>query len=187
MKTTASLTHIMLPLTLAALAAALVACPRQTETASSAPAAKPAPAAAKLGMDEAGALQVSAGDRCPVCAMQVKQHAKFACGMELASGTTFYFCGTGCLLRTWLHPERYVGAGRADIKRMMVKDYFSGEPANAKEVSWIAGSDVVGPMGRAMVPLADPGQLETFKQRHGFKKVFSLEQLDDTLWQELKP
>jgi len=49
-------------------------------------------------------------------------------------------------------------------------------------VSWVAGSDVIGPMGPAMVPVKGESALEAFKRRHGGTAVFLLEELDPDKW-----
>jgi HEPN domain-containing protein/YHS domain-containing protein len=49
--------------------------------------------------------------------MKVKDHPKFACGIELEDGRTYYFCGTGCMIRTWLHPEVFLGVERGALRR----------------------------------------------------------------------
>jgi nitrous oxide reductase accessory protein NosL len=130
-------------------------------------------------------MRIGEADRCPVCAMRPKQHAKFASAIELKDGTTYYFCGTGCMLRTWLHPDAFVGAAREQLKRAVVREYFSGDHVDAAGVVWVTGSDVVGPMGPAIVPLADEQAAETFKKRHGGKATFKLAELDDAKWEQL--
>jgi nitrous oxide reductase accessory protein NosL len=143
------------------------------------------PAPAGKGLDEDGKMQVSAGDRCPVCGMQVKKHPKFASALELQDGRTFYFCGTGCLIRTWLHPELFVRVEKPELKRAMVRDYFEGRPLSALEAYWVAGSDIVGPMGPALVPLRSEQDVETFRERHGGKTVFRLGDLDDATFRAI--
>ena len=124
-------------------------------------------------------------DRCPVCAMTVKKHAKFASAIQLEDDTTYYFCGTGCMLRTWLHPEVFLNKPKQALRRGVVQDYFTGEQRDAAGVIWVVGSDVVGPMGPAIVPLSDEKSAETFQQRHGGKATFKLDELDDAKWQEI--
>jgi nitrous oxide reductase accessory protein NosL len=126
-----------------------------------------------------GRLNVSDSDRCPVCAMVVSKHPKFNSAIALEDGTTYYFCGTGCMIKSWLHPEIYLGVVRADLKKAYTKDYFEGKPLDALEARWVAGSDVVGPMGPALVPLKDDAHLATFKKRHGGAHTFSLKNLTD--------
>jgi copper chaperone NosL len=143
----------------------------------------PVPASTAPATD--GRLNLSASDRCPVCAMVPARRPDAAAAMTLTSGETFYFCGNGCLLRAWLRPTAYLGIRRAAVDRLIVHDYFSGRPIDARGATWIAGSDVVGPMGPAIIALGEAGQLDTFKKRHGGKIVFTFDRIDDALWQRI--
>ena len=136
-------------------------------------------------LDEAGAMQISSQDRCPVCAMQVSKYEKFACAVQLMNGNTFYFCGSGCMIRSWLHPDIFLGAEKEELKRSVVQDYFTGEQVPGRSVYWVAGSDVIGPMGPALVPLKNEQDLDVFKKRHGAKAVFRLSEMTDEKWQQL--
>jgi nitrous oxide reductase accessory protein NosL len=140
---------------------------------------RPAPA----GIDVSGRLHPGEGDRCPVCAMGVQGHPKFVCGIQLHRGETFYFCAPGCMIRSWLHPEVFLGVERTELKKAVVQDYFSGEHADASSVIWVAGSDVMGPMGPALVALLHEQDLEAFRSRHGGRTTFRLADLDDSRWE----
>ncbi len=143
------------------------------------------PQPGKMGLDEAGRMQVSDGDRCPVCAMNVIKHPKFASAIQLKESRTFYFCGTGCMIRSWMHPEVFLGVEKDQLEKPVVKAYFTGKEMDAREAIWAAGSDVIGPMGPALVPLKDEAELETFRQRHGAKATFRLSEMDDEKWQAI--
>lgn len=143
------------------------------------------PAAASKPLASNGQLSLSPSDRCPVCAMFPARQPDHAAALTLTSGQTFYFCGNGCLLRTWLRPEAYLGQTREAIDRLVVHDYFSGQPIDGRSATWVAGSDVVGPMGPAIIALEDAGQLATFKKRHGGKTVFTFDQVNDDLWKRI--
>jgi nitrous oxide reductase accessory protein NosL len=140
---------------------------------------------AAKGLGKGGALQVSEGDRCPVCAMRIAEHPKTAAAIELMDKTTFYFCGTGCLIKSWLHPEVYLGVEASRLSRAVVPDYFTGAPLDAMKAKWVAGSDVVGPMGPALVPLRTEAELEKFKERHGGKTVFTLDGMTDARFKSI--
>jgi copper chaperone NosL len=137
------------------------------------------------GIDVDGQLRVSESDRCPVCAMKVKDHPKFACAIELDDGRAFYFCATGCMIRAWLHPEAFLRVERSALRRSVVQDYFDGRHLDGLSVLWVAGSDVVGPMGPALVAVADERALEAFTQRHGGTSTFRLADLDDAKWESI--
>jgi nitrous oxide reductase accessory protein NosL len=117
--------------------------------------------------------------------MKVSAHKKFSCAIQLTGGETFYFCGTGCMIRSWMHPEIFLNVSKPELKKSVVQDYFSGEQVDGLAVSWVAGSDVVGPMGPALVPIIDNGQVAVFKHRHGGKAVFRLGEMTDQKWQNL--
>jgi len=136
-------------------------------------------------LDKRGAMHISSQDRCPVCAMQVSKHQKFACAIELKNGRTFYFCGSGCMIRSWMHPDIFLGTTKTELKRSVVQDYFTGQQVSGGSVFWVAGSDVIGPMGPALVPLKNEQGLEVFKKRHGATTVFRLSEMTDEKWQQL--
>jgi nitrous oxide reductase accessory protein NosL len=156
----------------------------KTEAPSRIP-ARSGPIPALQGIDPKGSLHLSEADRCPVCAMKVKNHPRFACGIELNDGRTFHFCGTGCMIRSWLHPESFLGVEKSDLKRCVVQDYFDGNHVDGLSVIWVAGSDVVGPMGPALVPVKDEEALEAFLRRHGGRITFRLADLDDERWEAI--
>jgi len=91
------------------------------------------------------------------------------------------------LLRTYHRSRHYLGVGADDVQRMVVKDYFTGAPLNARDAWWVAGSDVVGPMGPALVALNGEQAVNSFQARHGGKLVFRLNQMDEALWQRVLP
>ena len=143
----------------------------------------PKPGAVPL--DEGGTMQISAQDRCPVCAMWVVKFREFAAAIQLKDGRTFYFCSNGCMLRSWIQPEIFLGIVKEELKRSTVQDYFTGEQINGRSVYWVYGSDVIGPMGPAIVPLKDKQHVEVFKKRHGAKTIFRLSEMTDKKWQQL--
>ncbi len=143
----------------------------------------PVPALKSLSAD--GQMALSESDRCPVCAMFPARRPQTAAAMTLESGEAFYFCGNGCLLRAWLRPTVYLGKPQMEIDRLVVRDYFTGQPIDGRTATWVAGSDVVGPMGPAIIALGDAAQLATFKNRHGGQTVFTFDQVDDALWKTI--
>jgi nitrous oxide reductase accessory protein NosL len=133
-------------------------------------------------LDENGRMQISDQDRCPVCGMKVADHPKFSSAIQLTDGVTYYFCGTGCMIRSWLHPEIFLATEKLRLKTPLVKDYFTGRQVDGRNVFWVAGSDVIGPMGPAIVPVEGEQSLEAFKRRHGAKTVFRLDEMTDEKW-----
>lgn len=117
--------------------------------------------------------------------MRPGRNPKSAAGLALHDERTFYFCGNGCLLRAYRSPQEYLGVPRDAITRMSVIDYFRGQPLDAREAFWVAGSDVTGPMGPAIVALGSEGDADRFVKRHGGRHRFRLDDLTDSLWRAM--
>lgn len=145
------------------------------------------PPAALQPLADDGQMRISDPDRCPMCGMFPAKRSQTAAAMVLADGRTFYFCGNGCLLRTWRNTATYLNILPENIQRMVVRDYFTGAPLDAQRAWWVAGSDVIGPMGKALVALSTEEDLARFKERHGGTRIFQLSQMDDALWAALFP
>lgn len=136
-------------------------------------------------LDESGHMPVSASDRCPVCGMRVIRYPHFSTAIQLHDKTTYYFCSAGCMIRAWLQPEIFLGQPKSRILRTVAKNYFTGRPVDALKAIWIAGSDVIGPMGPAVISVSGPEEQRTFQRRHGGTRVFRLPELTDELWQAI--
>lgn len=136
-------------------------------------------------LDENRQMQVSPGDRCPVCGMTVIRYPKFNCAIQLKNSDTYYFCATGCMVRSWMHPEIYLGTTRDMLERPIIREYFSGQQMDARDIIFVYGSDVIGPMGPALVPVLDERHLKAFKKRHGGKTQVLLKDLNDDKWYEM--
>jgi len=143
------------------------------------------PVPGRLGLGAGGEMQISAEDRCPVCAMLPIRYPRFAAAIALSDGRTYYFCSPGCMVNAWLHPDIFLGSPTARLERPVVRAYLSGETVDAREVFLVSGSDVVGPMGPALVPLKDRVHLDAFRKRHGAQAVFRLDELTHDNWQTL--
>ena len=136
-------------------------------------------------LDEHKQLQVSPGDRCPVCGMNVIRYPKFNSAIQLKNTATYYFCSTGCMIRSWMHPEIYLGVATDMLQLPVVREYFSGRQVDARDIIFVYGSDVIGPMGPALVPVKDGNYLTVFKKRHGGKTQFLLKDLTDVKWHKM--
>lgn len=130
-------------------------------------------------------IEIDEDDRCPVCAMRVVLYPTFAAAMDLRNGQKFKFCSNGCMIRSWLRTEAFLGVEKEEIEHIWVQDYFTGRRIDGAEAIWVWGSDVRGPMGPEPVPLASEKDLEAFNRRHGGKVVFDLKELTGEKWEKI--
>ncbi len=111
-------------------------------------------------------------DKCPVCGMFVSPYPAWTCWATLKGGGVLFFDGPKDLF-TYLHnTEKYTpGRTRADIAEIRVKGYYRLAPVDAAAALYVIGSDVTGPMGRELVPLASQAEAAEFMKDHQGKKI----------------
>jgi nitrous oxide reductase accessory protein NosL len=119
------------------------------------------------------------GARCAKCGMLVDDHPRWVAGATTAEGSEERFCCPRCLF-AWRNSPR--GAGSRDL---WVTEYYSQNRLPATNVVFLAGSDVLGPMGKSLVPVAGPAAAERFRQDHHATRVLKPEEVTVELLREL--
>lgn len=110
--------------------------------------------------------------RCEVCGMFVAPYPQWVAVMAMADGRHFYFDGPKDLFIYYGDLAKYLpGATYDQVADLFVTEYYTARPISAREVFFVAGSDVRGPMGMELVPVAGRGAAETFLRDHGGKKL----------------
>lgn len=122
--------------------------------------------------NNAGAVAASAAfGFCPVCHMKVNASDEWASAIYFNDGTKLLFESPGDLLAFYTSPQRYKVADshrdRANIERIVVKDYKTKQPIDAPQASFVYKSKVDGPMGADFFPFATREQAEAFIAANG--------------------
>lgn len=112
----------------------------------------------------------SAEDRCAVCGMFVAKYPNWVARVVFADGAQVFFDGPKDLFRYMLNLEDY-GADKREISEIIVTDYYSTEMIDAREAFFVTGSDVMGPMGPELVPIAKESHAKTFVIDHGGESI----------------
>jgi copper chaperone NosL len=109
----------------------------------------------------------SKGDRCRKCGMLVDQHPRWIAGLSNPAGKEERFCCERCML---VHLRSPQGAGSRDA---WVTEYYSQKRMPIGDVLFVMGSDVTGPMGKALVPIAGRTAAEQFLQDHHGQRILA--------------
>lgn len=128
----------------------------------------------------AGSAPLKAGpkDKCPVCGMFVAKFPGFAAQVRLRDGALFHFDGAKDLFKFYLEPQRYApGRKQPDITAVLVTDYYSLNAIDGRTAWYVTGSDVLGPMGRELIPFATPGQARDFMKDHKGKALLKFNEV----------
>jgi len=112
------------------------------------------------------------GDKCPVCGMFVAKYPDWLAYAVLTDGKTLYFDGPKDMFRFVADPGHYLsGFKKEQIAALYVSEFYSLKPIPAQQAFYVAGSDVFGPMGHELVPLAGQADAESFRKDHKGKRV----------------
>jgi len=107
-------------------------------------------------------------DTCPVCGMHVAKYPEWTASVLFTDGTAAHFDGAKCMFRFVLAPQRYArGRAPGDIAAAVVKDYYDLARVDARSALYVVGSDVLGPMGHELVPLASRTAVDDYRRDHG--------------------
>src|SRR4051794_36295559 len=100
-----------------------------------------------------GAFKVGPKEKCPVCGMFVAKYPSFAARIDYRDGSNAVFDGPKDMFAYYLNPKKYSpGKPVAQIASITVTDYYSMKPVDGSAASYVLGSDVLGPMGKELVP-----------------------------------
>lgn len=126
-------------------------------------------------------------DKCPVCGMFVKPYPEWTAAIVYRDGHTHYFDGAKDLFRFLEGPSKYVPNHRPeDVTATFVTEYYSLTPIQIQSALFVIGSDVLGPMGRELIPLATPADAAEFIKDHGGRAV-RFEQVTPEILKSLDP
>lgn len=114
--------------------------------------------------------------------MFVAKYPNWVATIAYPDGSHRFFDGPKDLFRFLLGKD---GSTARDAE-IWVTDYYTIKPISAREAVYVAGSDVFGPMGAELIPLATAELAESFRADHGGEGVFTFEGVDDAVLRSLE-
>ncbi|CUW41044.1 putative NosL family protein [Magnetospirillum sp. XM-1] len=119
---------------------------------------------------------------CPVCGMFVAKYPEWVAAAVFKDGHAHYFDGAKDLFKFMRDVGKFdPGHKAADIAIVAVTDYYGVRTIDARGAFFVVGSDVLGPMGHELVPLASRQDADEFMADHKGKRIVSFEQVGDEI------
>ncbi len=111
-------------------------------------------------------------DVCPVCGAAVAQNPQWIATVLYQDGAADHFDGPKDFFKYLMDMKKYArGQSREQIARMGVTNYYDGSRIDAASAAYVLGSDVLGPKGHDLVPLADEFDAKEFEGDHRGRRV----------------
>lgn len=126
---------------------------------------------ASVGLALAACKRGAEAERCAHCGMKIDPQSPFRAQL-VDAGTTRSFDTPRCALSAW-----FAGGKRGTVR---VQDYYDRTWRDAKDLRFVVGSDVIGPMGPEIVPVDAP-RVAKFKSDHDGKGDYALAELTTEL------
>lgn len=117
-------------------------------------------------------------DTCPVCGMFVARYPEWVATVVYKDGHAHHFDGAKDMFKYLLDLPKYApGHQKEDIALIAVTEYYGLARIDARKALYVIGSDVLGPMGHELVPLASREDAEEFMRDHSGKQILSFEEV----------
>lgn len=118
-------------------------------------------------------------DRCPVCGMFVAPYSDWIATIVFQDGSQVFFDGSKDLFRYYFDlPVDDGQRNRGQIKSMHVTEYYSTRLMKTDQVFFVLGSDVYGPMGKELIPVASKEAAKAFQRDHQGTEILTFDQVN---------
>lgn len=115
-------------------------------------------------------------DRCAVCGMFVHKYPNWLATTVFADGGQVFFDGPKDMFRYLLELEKYA-VGDREIAGVYVTEYYRVRLVDATTSYFVAGSDVMGPMGAELIPFATRDEAEGYSLDHGGQEILEFDEV----------
>ena len=120
----------------------------------------------------------AARDLCPVCGMVVAKYPAWIATVVYQDGHAHHFDGAKDMFKYLFDLKRYAPRHRAEnINRIGVTEYYELKRIDARKAWYVIGSDVLGPMGHELIPLASRADAEEFLRDHKGKQILRYDEV----------
>ncbi len=117
-------------------------------------------------------------DRCPVCGMFIAPYPTWIAQIEFSDGSREFFDGPKDMFRYYLRLQEDTSPhSKGNIAGIYITEYYSTKMMRVDKIFFVTGSDILGPMGKELIPVYGKEAAEAFKREHGGKALFTFEQV----------
>lgn len=125
-------------------------------------------------------------DTCPVCGMFVALYPEWIATVEYKDGAAHHFDGAKDLFKYLLDMKKWApGRNKKEISSIRVTEYYSVARIDGQKAFYVIGSDVLGPMGHELIPLASREDAEEFLKDHKGKRIMTFDEVNLPLLTDL--
>lgn len=121
---------------------------------------------------------------CVVRKLKVYKEPQWVSKIELTNGKKLFFSSPKSMIEFYHQPGRWhdIGVkGEDDFKELLVTDYNTLKPIDAKGAFYVFGSSKTSPAGDDLVPFASYEEAKTFSEKNNGKRILAFKEIKEAL------
>ena len=121
---------------------------------------------------------------CVVRHMKVYKDPKWVSKIELTNGKKLFFVSPKSMMEFYHRPGKWFDIGvksEADFKDILVTDFTTLKPINAKGAFYVYGGNEISPAGDDLPAFATYESAENFSKAHHGKRIMHFKDISDAL------
>jgi nitrous oxide reductase accessory protein NosL len=135
-------------------------------------------------LEKAYSLDYDKNTTCLVRQFKVYKEPKWVGKIETRSGKTVYFSSPKSLFEFYHRPGKWFDVGvksERDFSKIVVTDYETLKPIDAKKAFYVYGSRAISPAGDDLPAFEKRESAEAFSKKYSGKRIFTFEKVSDAL------
>jgi nitrous oxide reductase accessory protein NosL len=116
--------------------------------------------------------------------LPVYKAPRWVAKIEVANGKQEYFCSPKSMFEFYHRPSKWFDVGvkkEEDFNKILVTDYKTFKPIDAKKAYYVYGSHITSPAGDDLVPFKLEADAKNFSKENNGKRILRFSEIKDTL------
>lgn len=143
-----------------------------------------APEEAPFKVEKKYFLTYDKNTTCVVRHFKVYKAPRWVAKIEVRNGKVAYFSSPKSMFEFYHRPGKWFDLGvksENDFSQIVVTDYETLKPINAKTAFYVFGSNIISPAGDDLVPFSTKEAAEKFSKTHNGKRILKFDEVPDEL------
>ncbi|PHS58000.1 MAG: hypothetical protein COB17_04690 [Sulfurimonas sp.] len=116
--------------------------------------------------------------------LKVYKAPRWVSKVELSSGKSVYFCSPKSMLEFYHHPGKWIELNiksENDFKKILVTDFKTLEPIDAKGAFYVYGATIISPAGDDLVPFSSYKDAKEYAAKYMGRRILNFKEIKNSL------
>lgn len=121
---------------------------------------------------------------CEIRKIKVYKNPIWVSKIDFSNGKNVYFCSTKSMFEFYFNPKKWKTFKQnkiEDLKNIIVTDFKTFKPINAKKAYFVYGSNQISPAGDDLVSFKSLNDAKIFMKKYNGKRVLKFNEIKNSL------